>query len=81
VDADLVGAAGVDTKLEEGVGADGFEELVVGEGGLTASVDDHQAGFGRVFHDGEVDGSLTFGGCSVDDALVDLFDGAVFECL
>jgi len=79
VDADLVGAAGVNAKLEVRIGADCFEDFVVGEGGFTAAVDDHDAGFGRVFHDGLVDGSFFLGWGALDDALVDFLYVAVFE--
>ncbi len=49
MDTDLVGTAGMDTQLEEGVGADGFAEFEVGEESLSAAVDAQDAGFRGVF--------------------------------
>ena len=81
VDADLVGAAGVDAELYQGIEAKVFEDLVVGEGGLAVAVDDHGAGFGGVFHDGHVDAAAGLREAALDEPLVELFDVAVFESL
>lgn len=79
VDADLVGTAGMDTVLHEGVGAELFKDFIIGEGGLAFAIDHHLAGFCRMLHDGQVDAALFLGEGALGEALVDLFYFAIFE--
>jgi hypothetical protein len=44
-------------------------------------MDGHEAGFGGMFGYGEVDAAFLFRRRALDDALVDLFNGAFFEDL
>ena len=77
--ADLVCAAGMDAKLDEGIEMQLFEDLVVGERRFAATVGDHGAGFARMFHDGQVDGAFWLGEGAMDNSLIQLFCRAVLE--
>ena len=79
VDADLVGAAGVDAELHQGVKTQLFQYFVVGEGGLAFFVDYHDARLGGMLHDGQIDAALGRVGDALDNALVDLLYGPFLE--
>jgi len=81
MDTDLVGAAGVDAELHEGVESEVFENLIVGERGLAIAIDDHGACLGGMFHDGKVDAAAGLCEAALDETLIKFFDVAVFKGL
>ncbi len=86
VDADLVGAAGLDADLDEGEGTIGssetFEDVDVGDGGASVGAAGGHAGAAdEVAGDGEVDGDVVFGEVAVDEGEVGLGDLAAGEHL
>ncbi len=90
VDADLMGAAGLDADLDEGEGAVGggeaLEDVDVGDGGADAfaaegSAGGHAGATDEVTGDGEVDGGVIFCNVAVDEGEIGFGDLAGGEHL
>lgn len=81
VDADLVGAPGVERAADEGIGSRGVFDEVIGDGFLTGrgADDGHAESVGGVASDVGVDGALSGGGRALDYGEVDFAGGAVGE--
>jgi hypothetical protein len=79
VDADLVGAAGLDVDLDEGEGAEGsgetLDDMEVGDGGAAVSAASGHAGAAdEVAGDGEADGGVVFFDMAVEEGDVSFGD-------
>jgi len=79
--ADLVGAAGVDAELNEGVESQLFLYFVVGQGCLPFLIDDHDSLFSGMLHEAGVDAAFFLRKGALDDTGIDFFYRPLFEYL
>ena len=79
VDADLVGAPGLQMHLHQRRLAEGFQDLVVGHGGPAVLDDGEPPVVARVASDRRIDGAGQGIRQALDDGVVDLVHGALLE--
>src|SRR5579871_6372585 len=88
VDANLMGAAGLDADLDEGEravrGGKAFDDFDMGDGGtdtlaISRTAGGHAVATDQIAADREVDGGVVLGDVAVDESDVGLFDVALGE--